>query len=92
MKKNYDLLPINEQIKKLKQENITLIIIGSIINIGTLILSIYLLTQTDQIDLGIGLLICIPMSVGIGGVLPINENIKKIRKLSGYVKRTRNRR
>ena len=81
MKKKYDSLPKNEQIKKLKQENITLIIIGSIINIGTLILSIYLLTQTDQIDLGIGFLLCIPMSVGIGGVLPINENIKKIREL-----------
>lgn len=81
MKKKYDSLPKNEQIKKLKQENITLIIIGSIINIGTLILSIYLLTQTDQIDLGIGFLLCIPMSVGIGGVFPINENIKKIREL-----------
>ena len=81
MKKKYDSLPKNEQIKKLKQENITLIIIGSIINIGTLILSIYLLTQTDRIDLGIGFLLCIPMSVGFGGVFQINENIKKIREL-----------
>ena len=81
MKKTYDSLPKNEQIKKLKQENITLIIIGLIVNIGTLILSIYLLTQTDQIELGIAFLLCIPMSVGLGGVFPINENIKKIRNL-----------
>ncbi|MCH5172161.1 MAG: hypothetical protein J1F31_04990 [Erysipelotrichales bacterium] len=44
-------------------------------------MSIYLLTQTNQIDLEKGFLLCIPMSVGLGGVFPIKENKKKIREL-----------
>lgn len=90
MKRNSDILPINEQIKKLRKENVALIIIGLVVNIGTIILSTYLLTQTDQFDLAIGFLICIPISIGVGGVLPIKENLRKIKKLEEGMNQTQN--
>ena len=81
MRKNYNSLPREEQIRKLKQENIIVIISGIVISVLVVVLIIYLLTQTDQIELAIGLCTALPVSIYIGIIFQVRDNNEKIKSL-----------
>ena len=85
MKKKYESLPVEEQIVKIKRENIVLMIISVIISFALLSLSIFLFTQTDQVKLAVGMLIAWPFSIFFGGVLQIRENKIRIKKLEDQI-------
>ena len=85
MKKKYESLPVEEQIVKIKRENIVLMIISVIISFALLSLSIFLFTQTDQVKLAVGMLIAWPFSIFFVGVLQIRENKIRIKKLEDQI-------
>ena len=85
MKKKYESLSIEEQIIKIKHENVVLIIISVIISFALLSLSIFLFTQTDQVKLAIGMLIAWPFSIFFGGILQIKENKMRINNLENQI-------
>lgn len=78
---------INERmIIKLQKENKILIVIGIIYTVILLSLSVYLIILEQQMELGIGLLISLPISIVAGAVLPIKANIKKNKNIKRRIK------
>ena len=69
------------QITKLKKNNLSLIIFSVIFSIFLISLSVCLIILKEPIELGIGFLICLPISITFGAVLPIKDNNKKIKEL-----------
>lgn len=69
------------QITKLKKNNLFLIIFSVVFSILLISLSVYLIILKEPIELGIGFLICLPISITFGAVLPIKDNNKKINEL-----------
>ena len=69
------------QITKLKKNNLFLIIFSVVFSILLISLSFYLIILKEPIELGIGFLICLPISITFGAVLPIKDNNKKINEL-----------
>ena len=69
------------QITKLKKNNLFLIIVSLVFSILLISLSVYLIILKEPIELGIGFLICLPISITFGAVLPIKDNNKKINEL-----------
>ena len=80
MEKKNDLSK-QTQITKLKKNNLFLIIFSVVFSILLISLSVYLIILKEPIKLGIGFLICLPISITFGAVLPIKDNNKKINEL-----------
>lgn len=80
MEKKNDLSK-QTQITKLKKNNLFLIIFSVFFSILLISLSVYLIILKEPIELGIGFLICLPISITFGAVLPIKDNNKKINEL-----------
>lgn len=80
MEKKNDLSK-QTQITKLKKNNLFLIIFSVVFSILLISLSVYLIILKEPIELGIGFLICLPISITFGAVLPIKDNNKKINEL-----------
>ena len=80
MEKKNDLSK-QTQITKLKKINLFLIIFSVVFSILLISLSVYLIILKEPIELGIGFLICLPISITFGAVLPIKDNNKKINEL-----------
>ena len=80
MEKKNDLSK-QTQITKLKKNNLFLIIFSVVFSILLISLSVYLIVLKEPIELGIGFLICLPISITFGAVLPIKDNNKKINEL-----------
>lgn len=79
MRKNYNSLPREEQIKQIKKENVFLVIFSIIMSIVHPVLSYYLWDR--DIELAIGFLIAWPVSIFFGGVYQIRDNNRKIKSL-----------
>ena len=79
--KNIDGLPIDEQIKKLKKDNNIRLIIMCVFLPIIIGLSIYLIILKEPLELGIGFLLGIPLSLYLGYILPVKENNKKIKEI-----------
>ena len=58
-----------------------MIIFSVVFSILLISLSVYLIILKEPIKLGIGFLICLPISITFGAVLPIKDNNKKINEL-----------
>ena len=80
MEKKNDLSK-QTQISKLKKNNLFLIIFSVVFSIFLISLSVCLIILKEPIDLGVGFLICLPISITFGAVLPIKDNNKKIKEL-----------
>lgn len=80
MEKKNDLSK-QTQITKLKKNNLFLIIFSVVFSILLISLSVYLIILKEPIELGIGFLICLPISITFGAVLPIKDNNEKINEL-----------
>ena len=80
MEKKNDLSK-QTQINKLKKNNLFLIIFSVVFSILLIGLSVYLIILKEPIELGIGFLICLPISITFGAVLPIKDNNEKINEL-----------
>ena len=80
MEKKNDLSK-QTQITKLKKNNLFLIIFSVVFSIFLISLSVCLIILKEPIDLGVGFLICLPISITFGAVLPIKDNNKKIKEL-----------
>jgi hypothetical protein len=80
MEKKNDLSK-QTQITKLKKNNLFLIIFSVVFSIFLISLSVCLIILKEPIELGIGFLICLPISITFGAVLPIKDNNKKINEL-----------
>lgn len=80
MEKKNDLSK-QTQITKLKKNNLFLIIFSVVFSILLISLSVYLIILKEPIELGIGFLICLPISITFGAVLSIKDNNKKINEL-----------
>ena len=76
-----DNLTKEEKIKKFKLDNkirllMMCIFIPIIIGLG-----IFLIILKEPADLGIGFLLCVPVSLLLGYILPVRDNNKKIKEL-----------
>ena len=80
MEKKNDLSK-QTQITKLKNNNLFLIIFSVVFSIFLISLSVCLIILKEPIELGIGFLTCLPVSITFGAVLPIKDNNKKINEL-----------
>lgn len=79
--KNADNLTKEEKIKKMKLDNkIRLLMMCFFLPI-IIGLGIYLIVLKDPTELGIGFLLCVPVSLLLGYILPVRDNNKKIKEL-----------
>ena len=81
MKNKYSGLPVEEQIKKLKKENKTLLVSAIICTIVVVIISIIFFIFELDLTVAIGILFMLPFSWWIGYFIPKDENNKKIKEL-----------
>ena len=76
-----DNLTKEEKIKKMKLDNkIRLLMMCFLIPI-IIGLGIYLIVLKEPAELGIGFLLCVPVSLLLGYILPVRSNNKKIKEL-----------
>jgi 5-bromo-4-chloroindolyl phosphate hydrolysis protein len=85
--KDINQLPENIQIEKLNKENKVLLIFAICFSILLIALSVYLIILEEPRELGFGFLICLPISILFGAVLPIKENKEKIKRLESALKK-----
>ena len=81
MKNKYSELPIEEQIKKYKKENKTLLVSGIICSIVSVVFSILFFIYELDYVMAIGFVVFLPFSWWIGYYVPKKENDKKIEEL-----------
>ena len=76
-----DNLTKEEKIKKMKLDNkIRLLMMCFFLPI-IIGLGIYLIVLKEPTELGIGFLLCVPVSLLLGYILPVKNNNKKIKEL-----------
>lgn len=76
-----DNLTKEEKIKKLRLDSkIRLIMMCFLLPI-IIGLGIYLIVLKEPAELGIGFLLCVPVSLLLGYILPVRSNNKKIKEL-----------
>ena len=76
-----DNLTKEEKIKKMKLDNkIRLLMMCFFLPI-IIGLGIYLIVLKEPTELGIGFLLCVPVSLLLGYILPVRDNNKKINEL-----------
>lgn len=81
LKRDNSNLPIDEQVKKLKLKIKYSLIFGFIWNACVIVLALILIILTPLWDFGVGCLITVPMSLGLGGILQTKVYKEKIKKL-----------
>lgn len=81
MKNKYSGLSTEEQIKRYKKENKTLLVCAIICSIVVVTISILFFVYDIDRTLAIGLLVVLPFSWWIGYYIPKEENDKKIKEL-----------
>ena len=81
MKNKYSGLPVEDQIKKLKKENKTLLVSAIICTIVVVTISIIFFIFELDLTVAIGILFMLPFSWWIGYFIPKDENNKKIKEL-----------
>lgn len=79
--KKLDNSPSETQIKKMRKDNLTLLILAIFFSILYVAFSVYLIILEEPRELGFGLLMCWPISIIFGAILPIKENVKRIKDL-----------
>ena len=73
-----------EKIKKMKLDNkIRLLMMCFFLPI-IIGLGIYLIVLKEPTELGIGFLLCVPVSLLLGYILPVRNNNKKIKELERW--------
>ena len=80
MKDKYSGLSNEEQIKRYKKENKTLLFSGIICSIVIVVISILFFVYELDKTISIGFLVLLPFSWWIGYYIPKKENDKKIKK------------
>ena len=76
-----DNLTKEEKIKRMKLDNkIRLLLVCFFLPI-IIGLGIYLIVLKEPTELGIGFLLCVPVSLLLGYILPVRDNNKKIKEL-----------
>ena len=76
-----DNLTKEEKIKRMKLDNkIRLLLVCFFLPI-IIGLGIYLIVLKEPAELGIGFLLCVPVSLLLGYILPVRSNNKKIKEL-----------
>ena len=81
MKNKYSGLSTEEQLKRYKKENKTLLISAIICSIVIVVISILFFVYELDKTMSIGFLVLLPFSWWIGYYIPKKENDKKIKKL-----------
>lgn len=81
MKDKYNGLSTEEQLKRYKKENKTLLISSIICSIVIVFISILFFVYELDKTISIGFLVLLPFSWWIGYYIPKKENDKKIKKL-----------
>ena len=76
-----DNLSKEEKIKKLRLDSKIRLIMMCIFLPITIGLGIYLIVLKEPAELGIGFLLCVPVSLLLGYILPVRSNNKKIKEL-----------
>ena len=86
MKNKYSGLSTEEQIKRYKKENKTLLIASIICSIVIIVISILFFVYELDKTISIGYLVLLPFSWWIGYYIPKKENDIKIKKLEEKIK------
>ena len=86
MKNKYSELPVEEQLRKYKKENKTLLISAVICTIAVVAISIVLFVCKLDKVVAMGFLALLPFSWWIGYYIPKKENEKEINKLEKHSK------
>lgn len=76
-----DNLTKEEKIKKMKLDNKIRLLMMCIFLPIIIGLGIYLIFLKEPAELGIGFLLCVPVSLLLGYILPVRNNNKKIKEL-----------
>ena len=81
MKDKYSGLSTEEQLKRYKKENKTLLVSDIICSIVIVVISILFFVYELDNTISVGLLVLLPFSWWIGYYIPKKENDKKIKEL-----------
>ena len=81
MKDKYSGLSTEEQLKRYKKENKTLLVSAIICSIVIVVISILFFVYELDNTISVGLLVLLPYSWWIGYYIPKKENDKKIKEL-----------
>ena len=81
MKDKYSGLSTEEQLKRYKKENKTLLVGGIICSIVLVVISILFFVYELDNTIAVGFLVFLPFSWWIGYYIPKKENDKKIKEL-----------
>ena len=76
-----DNLTKEEKIKKMKLDNKIRLLMMCFFLAIIIGLGIYLIVLKEPTELGIGFLLCVPVSLLLGYILPVRNNNKKIKEL-----------
>ena len=81
MKDKYSGLSPEEQLKRYKKENKTLLVSGIICSIVIVVISILFFVYELDNTMSVGFLVLLPFSWWLGYYIPKKENDKKIKEL-----------